>query len=264
VTRLIELIRDALDAAVEDGPSSWLVRGFVIGGVLVLVTGGAFLATSLLSSDQDGATALPGPRSAEPSGLTSPGAGPVTETPEPTGGVAGSRRLVADFDMLPTDSRIDGWTLTDGARLETAAQPTAVDRSARLDGEETATACQDLDIELAALDATFMLDDVPEGQVTLLALALDDGSTHRLTLDEGRATAIASGRAVPLEPGAWYRWVVEHGDDGLRLRLLSADGTPLTEGVTPPDSASSRAIEFCMTVAASARLYLSDLTVEIR
>jgi hypothetical protein len=252
--RLNELIADALDAA-EDGPLSWFPSGLVIGVLLLLVAGSAVLATSLLSSDPDRVT-VTGPGSAEPSRAASPDAQPVD-------GVAGSKRLAVDFDLLPTGSRVDGWTLSAGARLVTAAQPTAVDRSARLDGEESATACQGLDIELAELEATFMIDSVPEGEVTLLALAFG-GGTHRLTLTDGRATESATSQAVALEPGTWYRWAVVNGEEGFQLRLLAADGTPLTEPTTPRQEPNARATQFCMTAAPSTRLYLSDLTVEIR
>lgn len=267
MTRLMALIADALDAA-------WFNhRGIVIGAFLLLGAASVAVPTAmLLSSDPGGATGVPGPGSAQPSSVVSSAAQLVDETSGPADGVAGSQRLVMDFDMLPTGSRIDGWTLTAGARLETAAQPTAVDRSARLDGEGSATACQDLDIELSGLEdielaglgATFMIDSVPEGEVTLLALALDDGSTHRLTPTDGNATAIATGQAVALEPGTWYRWVVVNGDEGSHLRLLAADGTLLTDAVVPRRAANARATQFCMTAAPSTRLYLSDLTVEIR
>jgi hypothetical protein len=253
VNRLVAFIADWLDAAAEDGPASWLPRGLVIGAVLILVAGGAVLATSLLSREPGGVTGVPEPVAPEPS---------EEETLEPTDGVAGSRRLVADFDMLPTGSELDGWTLTEGARLDTAARPTAVDRSARLAGERSATACQALDIELATLEATFMIDGLPEGEVTLLALALDGGSEHRLTLTDGSATAIPTGDAVALQAGTWYRWAAVNGDEGLQLRLLTADGTLLTEATAPQDEGNARATEFCMTAAPSTRLYLSDLTVE--
>ena len=259
VNRLTAFIADRLDVSAEDGPAAWLRRGlvlgtFVLGAVLLLVTATAFLTTSLIYREPDG---IPG--ALEPGGPE-----PSEETLEPTDGVAGSRRMVADFDTLPTGSAIEGWKLNEGASLDTAARPTAIDRSARLAGEGTATACQDLDIELAKLEATFMLESLPDGEVTVLALALDGGSEHRLTLTDGSATTIPTGEAVALQTGTWYRWAAVSGDEGMQLRLLTADGGLLTEASAPVDEGSSRATEFCMTAAPSTRLFLSDLIVETR
>ncbi|MGH2429209.1 MAG: hypothetical protein ACRDGV_10085 [Candidatus Limnocylindria bacterium] len=240
--------------------------GIVISALLLLVAGGVAIATaSLLSPAPRGPIGALTPSPAQPTAATSPATQPpLDSTPAPAEGVAGSLSLVSDFDLLPTNSRIDGWTLTEGARLETAAQPTAVDRSARLDGAGTAIACQDLDIELSMLEAVFMVDSVPPGQVTLLTLALEGGSTQRLTLTDGSATLAATGQPVELESGIWYGWAVTNGGEGFRTSLLAADGTLLADAVTPVREGDARATEFCMTAAPSTRLYLSYLRLEAR
>lgn len=264
MNRLVALIADALDAAEERGLPSWQSGGFAIGLLLLLVGGSATLVTVwLVASDPDGITTVSDPASGEPSPAASADAGPAGATPGPTGGVAASTRLVTDFDMLPTGSPIDGWTLSADGRLETAAQPTAVDRSARLEGEGGATACQDLDVELALLEANFMIDSLAEGDVTLLALAMDGGSTYRLQLADGSASLFDSAHHIELEPGAWYRWMIRSANEGEELRLLAADGTLLAEE-RRPEGANARATEFCMTAPPHTRLYLSELTVEMR
>jgi hypothetical protein len=170
---------------------------------------------------------------------------------------------VADFDTLPTDSAIDGWSLTDGARLTTAAQPTAVDRSARLDGDGIRTACHSLDVDVAWLEVTFMLDRVDAGEVAALSLTLADGTTHRLTISGGEAIAAPATEPVMLDARRWYRWEVVLGAEDVRMGVLAADGTLLSEATTDAVTVA-RATEFCLTAAPSARLYLSDLTVETR
>jgi hypothetical protein len=119
-----------------------------------------------------------------------------------------------------------------------------------------------LDIELAQLTATFMIDRLPDGEVTLLALALDDGSAHRLTVINGEGIAAPASEPVALEAGRWYRWAVASGDDAVRVGLSDDEGTVLTEATSPRETQGARASEFCMTAAMSTRLYLSDLTVE--
>jgi hypothetical protein len=258
VNRVAGGIADAIDSILHDGFAPWLRRVIVVGGALLLVASGVLVATSLFGSDRTARSQDADRTADQPSQSAAPG----TSTP-PAEDVAGSRRLVADFDTLPTDSEIEGWTLSGGARLTTAAQPTAVDRSARLDGDGIRTACHTLDVDLAALAVTFMLDRVGDGEVAALSLALGDGTTHRLTVAEGEAMAAPATKPVVLDAGRWYRWEVALGDEDVRMGVLAADGTRLTE-VSTDAVADRRATEFCMTAAPSARLFLSDLTVEIR
>jgi hypothetical protein len=258
VNRFVAAFADALDAIVHGEAPPWWPHALVFGAALLLTAAGGALAITLLDSGQDGSS-VPSPASAERSPAASP-----DRSAGPTDGVAGSRLQVVDFDALATDSPIDGWALSDGARLLTAAQPTAVDRSARLDGEGAATACQELDIEMARFRATFMIDRVPAGEVAVLTLRLDGGSDHRLTVTDGRATTAPAGEAVALEPYRWYRWEVTYQEDVVRLALLRVDGTVLTEDASRPQASEPRATEFCMTAAPQTRLYLSDLTLEAR
>jgi hypothetical protein len=262
VNRFAAFLTDALDALVPSGAASWVPRALIVGGVLVLAGVGTVVAMSLIGMGPIGLSAGPDARTDEPSPVASPES-PGTSA-DPSGGVAESRRLVADFDLLATGSPIGGWTLTDGATLVTAARPTALDRSARLDGDGVRTACQDLDVELGQLTATFMIDRLPDGDVTLLALAVDDGSTHRLTVIDGEATASPDSKPVALEAGRWYRWAVASGDDGVRVGLVDDEGAVLTEATSGGATPEARATAFCMTAGTSTRLYLSDLTVETR
>ncbi len=262
--RLSALMVDGFDVAEVRGPPSWIPGGLATRALLLLAAGtAAVLIATLMSTGPAGNAAVPPHDSAEPSAAASQDDEPVDASPGPTDGVASSRRLVVDFDLLPTGTPIDGWTLSAGGRLEAAAQPTAVDRSARLDGEGGATACQDLDLELAGLEATFMIDGLADGELTLLALALDEGSTYSLTLNDEGGRLVAGGQSIELVPGTWYRWVFVSGDGGYEQRLLAADGTLLAEAAAAGQT-SARATEFCMTAARATRLYLSDLTVEMQ
>ncbi|MGH2417351.1 MAG: hypothetical protein ACRDFY_03370 [Candidatus Limnocylindria bacterium] len=253
-----------VEAPDEQGPTPWIDRrGLLIAALLLgaLVGSLAVAAASLLMSDTPARTGSVGSGSAQPSpslptdASAAPGASPGEA-------VAGSERFVADFDLLPTDSTVEGWSSSDGARLMVAAVPTAVERSARLEGVGRASACLDLDVALASFEALFLLDAIPPGGVTLLTLELDDGSTQRVSLSDGGATLAALGDAVELEARAWYRWVVSRTGEGLRMSLQTADGSPLAEAVAPGRDEGARASEFCMATIAPSRLYLNEMNVE--
>ncbi|MGQ0608851.1 MAG: hypothetical protein ACT4OQ_10375 [Chloroflexota bacterium] len=253
-----------VDTADEQGPTAWIDRrGLLVGALLLGAVIGslAVAAAALLTSESPALSGSVGTGSAPPSTSPSPDAsGPPGASPSE--GVAGSQRFVADFDLLATDSLVDGWAQSDGAALVVAAVPNAVDRSARLEGVGRASACLDLDVAFSSFDALFMLDAVPPGGVTLLTLELDDGSTQRVSLSGGGATVAALGDAVELEARAWYRWVVSRTGVGLRMSLQTADGSPLAEAVAPGPDEGARASEFCMATIASSRLYLNEINVE--
>jgi hypothetical protein len=253
-----------VEAADEQGPTPWIERhGLLIGALLLgaLVGSLAVAAASVLTSGSSALTGSEGSESAQPS-TSAPTDASAAPGASPSEGVAGSQRFVADFDLLPTDSEVDAWSPSDGARLVVAAVPTAVDRSARLEGVGRASACLDLDVAFSSFDVLFMLDAVPPGGVTLLTLELDDGSTQRVSLSDGGATVAALGDAVALDARAWYRWAVGRTDEGLRMSLATTDGSPLAEAVAPGPDADARASEFCMATIASSRLYLNEMNVE--
>ncbi|MGH2380226.1 MAG: hypothetical protein ACRDG7_03275 [Candidatus Limnocylindria bacterium] len=253
-----------VEAADEQGPTPRIDRrNLLIGALLLgaLVGSLAVAAASVLMADSSALTGSAGSGSAQPSTIPPTDASAVPGV-SPGEDVAGSQRFVADFDLLPTDSEIAAWSSSDGARLVVAAVPTAVDRSARLEGVGRASACLDLDVAFSSFDALFLLDAVPPGGVTLLTLELDDGSTQRVSLSDGGATVAALGDAVELEARAWYRWVVSRTSAGLGMSLQTADGSPLAEAVAPGPDDGVRASEFCMATIASSRLYLNEMNVE--
>ena len=225
-------------------------------GALLLVTmvSVAVAAVSILGSGPSAATGtLDAPPVLPSTGLS---------TASPGEDVAGSNRLVTDFDLLPTDSEVEGWSLNDGSRLVVAARPTAVDRSARLEGVGRASACRDLGVAFSTFEILFMLDAVPAGGVTMLNLEIDGGSAQRVSLSDGRATVAAIGDGVELEARTWYRWVVRNAGDDVSTSLHSADGSPLAEAVAPGLRPGAHATEFCMTTLESSRLYLNQMNVE--
>jgi hypothetical protein len=227
-------------------------RRLAMAAAVLVVAVGALIAALLTESQRPGPTGLRGPMA----GTSAPSALPRSSD-RPAGEAAGSRRMVVDFDTLATNSRIDGWTLTDGARLRSAVLPTAVDRSARLhDG----TACHELQLDVAELEATFMLARLPEGEVAALVLELRDGSTHRVMISDEQVTLVPGGEPVPIEAGRWYRWRLAIADVGVRAEVLAVDGTTLSQATSGPGP-DPRATDFCMTVAPAAALHLSDLAV---
>lgn len=244
------------ETADEDRPPGRIdPRNLVIGALLlVTMVSVAVAVVSLLASDPPAVTGT----------LESPPASPSTGSPTASPGedVAGSSRLLNDFDLLPTDSEVEGWSLSDGARLLVAPLPTAVDRSARLEGTGRASACRDLGLPFSTFEVVFMLDAVPAGGTTLLRLETDRGSGRRVSLSDGRASVAVIGEAVELEARTWYRWVVRNVGEDVLTSLRSADGSSLAEAVAPGGRPGAHATEFCMTTLASSRLYLNQLNVE--
>lgn len=250
------LLRAVVAEPVEERPAMGFDRRViafvVLMAALAIATVGA-ITMALVGGESDPPTspsavgALASAR-ALPTSAPSSASIPADPSPSPTGDVAGAQSLTLGFDMVPTGARIDGWTLTGDGALEAAAVPTAVDRSARLDAGSRAMACLPLDAALGTLAATFMVDAVPGGELPLLTLGLDDGTT------------LALGAPVALEADTWYRWVVTGEADGVGVELLSADDTPLAEATSPAGGAG--ATEFCMTVEAPTRVFLDELAVE--
>lgn len=228
-----------------------LVMGVLLLATLASVTVAAVSLRASARPAVDGALGTP---SAQPSTSPSPA--------NPGEDVAGSNRLVTDFDVLPTGSEVEGWSVSDGARLQVAALPTAVDRSARLEGTGRASACRDLGVAVSNFEIMFMLDAVPAGGVTLFNLDVDDGSAQSVSLTDGRVTVAAIGDAVELEARTWYRWVVRSARDEVRMSLHSADDSPLAEAVATGLDPGAQATEFCMTTLAPSRLYLTEMNVE--
>ncbi len=226
----------------------------VLGGVLLLIFTGVLIAVFLNSTQREPLTAVPIP-SADSSQVAVP-----RSSEGQAGEVAGSRHLSVDFDSLATNSEIEGWDLTDGARFTTAVQPTAVDRSARL---QDGTACHALDVDVAELDATFMVDATPQGEASTIAVELGDGTVLRLTINNGQATVADGAEPVALEAGRWYGWRLAFSADEALAEILAPDGSVLSadRAVVALDA---RATEVCLTAAPSTSLYLSDLAVGTR
>jgi hypothetical protein len=230
-------------------------------GVLLLVTlaSVAVAAVSLRAPARPAVTGTFGTPSAQPSTASTAS----VPTASPGEDVAGSNGLVTDFDLLPTGSEVEGWSLSDGARLTVAAMPTAVDRSARLEGIGRASACRNLGVAFSDFEIIFMLDAVPTGGVTLFNLDIDGGSAQSVSLTDGRVTVAGIGDAVELEARTWYRWVVRSARDEVRMSLQSADESLLAEAVAPGLDPGAQAMEFCMTtLAPSSRLYLTQMNLE--
>ena len=245
-----------VETAEEDRSSRRIDPRNLVMGALLLVTL-ASLAVAAVSFPGSDPSAAPGILASTPV-LPST----IPSTASPGEGVAGSNRLVTDFDLLPTDSEVEAWSLSDGARLLVAALPTAVDRSARLQGIGLASGCTDLGVAFSTFEVMFMLDAVPAGGVTLLNLEIDDGSAQRVSLSDGHATVAASGDPVEPQARTWYRWVVRSAGEEVRTSLRSADGNPLAEAAAPRLDPGARATEFCMTTLAPSRLYLNEINVE--
>lgn len=240
---------------------------FILLGLALAVTTVVVLVTSLLSGDPESPGSGRGAEAAASFPIlptVAPTAALPTAQPSlsPTGEVAGAESLTITFDMASTGSRVGGWTLRGSGELDIAAVPTAVDRSARLDAQDAATACVSLDVALGRLTAAFMVDLVPAGEQTLLSLDLDDGTTLDLTLIDGGLSVAETAEPVAIEAGTWYRWVVTRETNAARVRLLAADDALLAEVQSPSDG--SGATEFCMTAKAPARVYLDELIGETR
>lgn len=194
------------------------------------------------------------------------------QTPEPTptvtiepfgrpaDDVAGSSGFIEDFDMIPIGADVDGWSLSNSASFHVTALPSAFDRSGRLAADRGGTACKRIDVAIASVTANFMLNPLPAESVPVLILELDNESALSLAINSDGARLTDSSAPVPIEPRAWYRWVVVAGDSRNRITLLSADNTILAEASVPwPGPHAKR---FCLTTVGPAGLYLDTLTAE--
>lgn len=249
-------------------------RTLVIVALLILLAAAtvAIITMTLLSDEPDAPVSRPAggglgsalvlPTMAPSAAISSAPSPSANPSPTPAGEVAGSEIIALDFDMLPTEAEIPDWRLTGVGGLRVAAVPTAVDRSARLDATDGATACRRLDVALGTLHADFMLDTVPGGGRAQLSVDLEDGTTLALMVTDAGAMIGDSSDPVSLEPGTWYRWVVTHEAAEVGLQLLSADGAPVADARLPVDD--PRATEFCMGVGAGIRIYLDQLSMEAR
>jgi hypothetical protein len=226
----------------------------VLGGMLLLIAIGVLIAVFLNGMQREPLAAVPVP-SADSSHVAVP-----RHSEGQAGEVAGSRRLSVDFDSLATNSEIEGWDLTDGARFTTAVQPTAVDRSARL---QNGTACHALDVDVAELDATFMVDGTPPGEASTIAVEVGDGTVVRVTISNGQATVADGAEPVVLESGRWYGWRLAFSGDEVLAEILAPDGSVLSADRAVV-ALGARASRVCLTAGSSSSLYLSDLAVGTR
>jgi len=225
---------------------------------LVFVAGLAGAAVAIVVSGQPAEIAVEG---ASPSPRPTPSAS-LRPSASPTEEVAGSRRLVDDFNGLAIDTEIDGWTVTDTATIDVAARPSAVERSLRLSADAGGRACRDLNVAIGTVTADFMLDALPSNGVPVLTLELADETALTLTVVDGAATLAESTTPIPIEPHAWYRWAVVVEESEGRLTLIGPDDARLADASIPAPEA--HATRFCLTTAGPARAHLDTLTVEAR
>lgn len=238
---------------IVEPPAGESLRSLKAVGVIAVALAVAAIGTATVLSSIAGNRSTTGAHPPATNALSPPGA---------AAGVAGSQALLTDFDLFATDSEVEGWSTGISARLVVAAVPNAADRSAQLDGTRLSRACRDLDIRFSALEATFMFDAVPTAGLTVLRLALDDGTAPRLSLSDGRATVAITDDGSMLEADTWYRWLVHRDGTGLEMSLLAPDGMVLSNAVAPAVDEGTRATEFCMGSRAPARLYLTELKLE--
>jgi hypothetical protein len=215
---------------------------------------GAMTEATRSSSASPLAEATSWPRTAPPPGEPSP--------PEsPAEGTAGSVGLAEDFDRMVTGGDVSGWEVEGKARLEVAALPTAVQRSARLTADVDGSACRSLPPDMQRLAAAFMLDALPPAEIAALALMSSGNQTVALTIaPDGRSTL--SGRLTPafIRAGTWYRWSVVAGSGAVTTSLLDDGGNVLAEHAIDGDDGLGDS--FCLSTRAPARVHLDSLTME--
>jgi hypothetical protein len=179
----------------------------------------------------------------------------------PAGDTAGSTGLAEGFDRLVTGATIAGWEVEGEARLEVAALPTAVQRSARLTADLDGVACRPLPPGMQRLSAVFMLDALPPAEIATLAVLTSGNETASVTIaPDGRSTL--SGRRTPasVQATAWYRWSVVAESDAVTTSLLDEEGNVLAEHAI--DGEGVLGDSFCLSTRAPARVHLDSLIVE--
>ena len=192
----------------------------------------------------------PSPQSDEPSPIVSPAEG-----------TAGSGGLAEDFDQLVTGAEVSRWDVDGEARLEVAALPTAVQRSARLTADVDAVACRPLPPGMQRLSAVFMLDALPPADVAALALSSSGDRNASLGIaPDGRSTLSGKPTPASIQPNVWYRWSVAAVSGAVTTSLLDDEGNVLAELAV--DGEDLLGDSFCLSTRAPARVHLDYLTVE--
>ena len=208
-------------------------------------------------------TSSPGSRASEaasssPISSQSDRPSPLASPAEDTAGSAG---LAEDFDRLVTGEGVPGWEVDGDARLEVAALPTAVQRSARLETDSDGMACRPLPPGMQRLSAVFMLDALPPAEILTLALATEGGQNVSLAISpDGRSSLSGTPTPAAIQADTWYRWSVVTVSGAVTTSLLDAEGNVLAEHAVAGEDAVGNS--FCLSTRAPARVHLDSLTVE--
>lgn len=246
------LIADTAESEVRPARFDRRALAALVVVLAAAVIGTVFVATSLFVRD-------PNPLSTGNAAGASVAAGSVAPAKSVGHQVAGSRALALDFDTLPTESVVQGWTVTSDDRLNVAAVPTAVDRSARLEGGGDSAACHPIGFAIGTFEATFMVDTVSAGGLAL-AIDFDDGSVLEITVADSEASMGEWPGPVAVDAGDFYRWEVSRAAGGYRATLFDEGGDRLAVAEAVPGGEHATAV--CMSVIAPARAYLDELRVE--